>query len=285
MFPHDFLTLQATWRLGGRQIRSERRRSNRRASIAWTRVHAIARSNTCLKYILSELIAGHIFRHVDASWASDLRRAEDHAISIGRPRDRAIEALQSTWLHRSNGHIAGAYDSDLTARKIPIREDRWSVGFRSNGVCSVWKNSTIAARSNRDRGAIEPQSRRVRRGIVAGRTDGDRRRVSTTIDARSRPDRGGNRGENRGKSEAKLKLKSSRFVVDLKPRPMPKESPPRCLKTAPTNASIGHDLRANFSFKNSCSSSLFFNFWSTREEIKRVSRKVLSSRDPLLPRV
>ena len=204
MFPHDFLTLQATWRLGGRQIRSERRRSNRRASIAWTRVHAIARSNTCLKYILSELITGHIFRHVDASWASDLRQAEDHAISIGRPRDRAIEAVQSTWLHRSNGHIAGAYDSDLTARRIPIREDRWSVGFRSNSVCSVWKN-TIAARSNRDRGAIEPQSRRVRCGIVAGRTDGDRRRVSTTIDARSRPDRGAIVAEIAAKIVAKVK--------------------------------------------------------------------------------
>ena len=205
MFPHYFLTLQATWRLGGRHIRSERRRSNRRASIAWIRVHAIARSNTCLKYILSELIAGHIFGHVDASWASDLRRAEDHAISIGRPRDRAIEAVQSTWLHRSNGHIAGAYVSDLTARRIPIREDRWSVGFRSSGVCSVWKNSTIAARSNRDHGSIEPQSRRVRRGIVAGRTDGDRRRVSTTIDARSRPDRGAIVAEIAAKIVAKVK--------------------------------------------------------------------------------
>ena len=30
---------------------------------------------------------------------------------------------------------------------------------------------------------------------------------------------------------------------------MPEESPPRRLKTAPANASIGHDLRANFFFQ------------------------------------
>ena len=41
--------------------------SDRGASIAWTAVHAITRSNTCLNYILSEMIAGLTFRHVDTS--------------------------------------------------------------------------------------------------------------------------------------------------------------------------------------------------------------------------
>ena len=40
-----------------------------------------------------------------------------------------------------------------------------------------------------------------------------------------------------------------------------------------------------FLFKSMYFPPLFFNFWSTREEIKQVSRKVLGSRDPLLPRV
>ena len=41
----------------------------------------------------------------------------------------------------------------------------WSIGFQSDGVGDAWKNSTIAARSNRDRGAIEPRSLHLQRGI------------------------------------------------------------------------------------------------------------------------
>ena len=89
-----------------------------------------------------------------------------------------------------------------------------------------------------------------------------------------------NCGENRGKREAKLKLKSSRFVVDLKPRPMPKESPPRRLKTAPTNASIGHDLWANFFFKTHvflvCSST----FDRFVKELSKFRERSLVHRDP-----
>ena len=44
-------------------------------------------------------------------------------------------------------------------------------------------------------------------------------------------------------------------------------------------------FRAKNPFKNRCILFLFLNFSSIREEIKRISRKVLSSRDSLLPRV
>ena len=43
------------------------------------------------------------------------------------------------------------------------------------------------------------------------------------------------------------------------------------------------NLRRNFPFKNRCILSFQLNFWSIREEIKRILRKVLS--DPLRPRV
>ena len=116
--------------------------------------------------------------------------------------------------------------------------------------------TAIVARSNRNREEFVVESSPVEPMVIeeglAPRSTPDHDPIAT----RSWRDRGGNRG----KSEAKLKLKSSRFVADLKPRPMPKESPSRCLKTAPTNASIGHDLRANFSFKNSYSSSFVLNF-------------------------
>ena len=59
----------------------------------------------------------------------------------------------------------------------------------SDGYEDTWKNSTIAVRSNRDRGAIEPRSWKFRRGITSTGSDGSRLLTSTTIDARSWPDR------------------------------------------------------------------------------------------------
>ena len=54
----------------------------------------------------------------------------------------------------------------------------------------MWKNSTIAAQSNRDRGAIEPRSLLLHSGITSTRLDGVRRVTRTSIMARSRRDRG-----------------------------------------------------------------------------------------------
>ena len=49
MFPHGH-TLQVTWTLGERPI------SSRTATIAWTGVHAIRKSSTCVKLYLSKAI-------------------------------------------------------------------------------------------------------------------------------------------------------------------------------------------------------------------------------------
>ena len=46
-----------------------------------------------------------------------------------------------------------------------VRGAIWIGGSSSDGTEGLWKNSTIAARSNRDRGAIEPRSRRDRAAI------------------------------------------------------------------------------------------------------------------------
>ena len=177
-------------------------------------------------------------------------------------------------------------DRDLAIVTLQLPE------ARSDGVEGLWKNSTIATRSSRDRGAIEPRSRGLGRENWADSFPIDRPVIEEALTPRSTPDRDPivarswrKSRRKRGKSEAKLKLNTSRFVAELKPQPRPKESPPRRQQTASTIVSITHDFKPNFPFKTMYSLLLFFNFWSTREEIKRVSRKVLSSRDPLLPRV
>ena len=82
MFPHGLTSAGhvAAWRA------SDPAGSDRGASIAWTGVHAITRSNTCLNYILSEMIAGLTFRHVDTSWASDL-----HQMKIAWSRSNGLQ--------------------------------------------------------------------------------------------------------------------------------------------------------------------------------------------------
>ena len=92
----------------------------------------------------------------------------------------------------------------------------WSIGFQSDGVGDAWKNSTIAARSNRDRSAIEPRSLHLQHGIRAASLLIDLTGVVEASMPRSTPDRGPivarswpDRGEKRGPIvvvlEAKLK--------------------------------------------------------------------------------
>ena len=76
-----------------------------------------------------------------------------------------------------------------------------SIGASSDSSEVSSKNSTIAVRSNRDRGAIEPRSGSLFGGIASSRSDDDRRMTRTTIVAQSRRDR----GENCDHFEAKLK--------------------------------------------------------------------------------
>ena len=75
-------------------------------------------------------------------------------------------------------------DFSLSSRRI------WSIRFQSDGVGDAWKNSTIAARSSRDRGAIEPRSLLLQRGIKVASLLIDLTGVVEASMPRSTPDRG-----------------------------------------------------------------------------------------------
>ena len=198
----------------------------------------------------------------------------------------------------------------LTPRGIP-RSGRSSSNRRAwdaSGGCdysqsrSADRHRTVqrrrgrTSRSSRDRGAIEPWSRRNRAAIARilprNRSHSSWRWSMELQEHDRRPIKarsGGNRGQSWRKSWPFWRLIWSPIRADFSWNwshdAAPKDSFPRRLQTKPTTASIGHVFGPNFLFKTMYFPSLFFNFWSTREEIKRVSRKVLSSRDPLLPRV
>ena len=101
--------------------------------------------------------------------ASDLRR--DGRLAMDLPLDRDPTAMVES-------------DFSLSSWRI------WSIGFQSDGVGDAWKNSTIAARSNRDRGAIEPQSLHLQHGIRAVSLLIDLTGVVEASMPRSWPDRG-----------------------------------------------------------------------------------------------
>ena len=123
----------------------------------------------------------------------------------------------------------------------------------------LWKNSTIAVRSSRDRGIFGMDWRRcLRRMILNGR--------------------GHDWGSKSSRSWHLLEQKLSEthgesLSYDVAPRNHshdPCKPPPRPLQWPRLSGQF-------FSLKPMYSPSLFFNFWSTREEIKRVSRKISSS--------
>ena len=242
------------WRLGGRRIGSERRRSSRRR------------------------------------------------------RSRGPESTRSSSKHvRKKKGLSKVWSTPY----LMTRGSFWSWGFPSNGRCSwpksdrtigspsyliksdgdkvSWKNSTIAVRSNRDRGAIEPRSWNFRHGLKAmfAAHDSERKRPRSkleilTIVVRSLLDRDHDQARSWHLLEQKLsEIHGESWSYDVAPRNRshdPCKPPPRPLPWPRLSGQF-------FSLKPMYSPSMFFNFWSTREEIKRVSRKVLSSRDPLLPRV
>ena len=75
------------------------------------------------------------------------------------PRGRAESVRSSSRWTAGDGFISRSrsdgYDED---RIFSLFAGIWSVGFQSDGVGNTWKNTTIAVRSNRDRGAIELRS-------------------------------------------------------------------------------------------------------------------------------
>ena len=140
MFPHGLLTLQATWRLCGRQIKSERRRSNRRASIAWTRIHAIARSSTCLK--------------IDSKW--------HHRRAYLAPRGQ----LWSAWSSSNGGRCDHDHHRDQLDLTADTHRNRWPRDRAIVATRSPERNRTAlddrgrTPRSRRDRAAIAARSSR-----------------------------------------------------------------------------------------------------------------------------
>ena len=178
----------------------------RTATIAWTRVHAIIKSITCAK---------------------------------GRLKSR-----------RSDGWSSSRDDCDRTAGG-GLTSWSWCTGSVNRDCSSNWSYRTATKtrgrtpRSRSDRTAIEPRSWKFWRGIASTGSDGGQLLTSTTIDARSWRDR----VTIVAKMVANRKLFWSKIVADSKPirklRPRQVKPLPRRINSAPTTASIGHDLRAN----------------------------------------
>ena len=261
MFPHG-LTLQATWTHG------ERRISPRTATIAWTRVHAITDQNTCLR-------RSHKWRD-QQTYLSPRGRAE----SV-RSSSRWTAAGGLTSRSRFDGHGEVRFSFSLRRsleHRIPIRRRRRFV------------------EEHHDRGPIEPRSRRDWAAIVdpsAWNLFHDHRSAVLENLEHDRCPIMVDRGQSRRRSWPILKqflrlihlqigAESARIwchdTAQRKPLP-------RCFKSVPHDRFNCPRNWVNFLFKKRCILPLKLNFWSTREKIKRVSRKVLSSRDPLLPSV
>ena len=140
------------------------------------------------------------------------------------PRGRAESVRSSSRWTAGDGFISRSrsdgYDED---RIFSLLAGIWSVGFQSDGVGDTWKNTTIAVRSNRDRGAIELWSWILPRGIYSTTFARHFRSIWNTIDALSWSI------TRRSWPTLKLFLKrnSSQFGPDLKPER-------RSVQTAPT---------------------------------------------------
>ena len=137
--------------------------------------------STCLKYRLSEAI-DTAFRHMEEPRASDLRR--DGRLAVDSLLDRDLTATVT----RDRDHP--------THLSIAIRRLRWraivtihltwkSIPRQRKIVEELHDRGLIEPHSQRDRAAIEEISSRNHHGIVAIRSNDDRRRPRTTIDARS----------------------------------------------------------------------------------------------------
>ena len=123
MFPHDFLTLQATWRLGGRQMRSERRRSSRRRR---SRGPESTRSSS--KHVRK--------KGLSKGWSNDLPHATWH------PERRSI-VIKSKALIWSDG-LPDRH------RTVPVIR----IGRQRSVVEELHDRGPIEPRSRRDRAAI-----------------------------------------------------------------------------------------------------------------------------------
>ena len=128
-------------------------------------------------------------------------------------------------------------------------------------------------RSRRDRAAIAARSRLRWHQAGAESFPVDRQTIDDARAARSSPiapQFSRDHGENRGMIVAKIMAISprnwSRCTLGVKPRHRPKEPLPRSHESTSTTASIGHDLRANFSLKTHVVLHCFLTFdWFVKE--------------------
>ena len=193
---------------------------------------------------------------VDTSWSrSDHPPTWSPSNGHWLTEDRAIRCTQTCL----DLHLM----ADLHRGTITIFVDRTAGGglssrSLSDGLEGARKNSPITVHWNRDGGAIvDPSSWNPFHDLQTA-FKVDRYHDQTTIVAWSWRDRGAIVAS----FEANLRKNSPQIWEE---RSRPKESLPWPHQTAPTTASIAHDLEANFPFKNPCILLLFFNFWSIRE--------------------
>ena len=207
--------------------------------IAWTRVHAISKSTTCAKERVSD---------------------EDQTPYLA-PRGN----LRTSW-SASNRRAWDASDGRDYSQSRSADRHR-----------TVQRRCGRTLRSSRDRGAIEPRSHAFCRGIDSTRADDDRWSSRITIDARSRPDRGAIVVRSWQKLEAFWPRNPVKIGAGLKPFFAKCNRSHDALKRRPRPLQLATIFGSISLFRSMYSPLLFLNFWSTREEIKRVSRKISSS--------
>ena len=208
---HTVLTLQATWRLGGRQIRSERRRSSRRRR---SRGPESTRSSS--KHVRKKSLS--------KGWSNDLPHATWH------PEKRPIVIKSKALI----------WSEDLPDRHRTVPVIR--IGRQRSFLEERCDRGAIEPRSHHDRIAIE------RRLHSFGAKSGDQivtlhqAVIGGTSTVRSTPDRDAivaRSARDRGWFATKLRPQSS-SIDQTAP------TTDRGHQSVSTIASIGHHIRANF---------------------------------------
>ena len=173
----------------------------------------------------------------------------------------AIAIFIAIFLHRT---VDAPHNHSLLDRAIVMIH---SPEAQSDGLEDLRKNSTIAVRSNRDCGVIEPRSWLSHRGINATISAQGFNSKWQEICPRSRPDRLAivdrsplDRDHDRERSWLRLKRNQGQFSAGLRPRRRPMET------AFITHQNRSHDCLnctrfwANFPFKKPCISPLFLSF-------------------------
>ena len=168
------------------------------------------------------------------------RRVASSQLDRHRTTYLAPRGNPKTFRSASNLKISDASNGCDCSQTGDVRGVIWIGGSSSDGTEGLWKNSTIAARSNRDRGAIEPRSVFFQRHHISKRSENDQRLTRTSIEARSWPDRGPIVGLLEAKIADILKRNRSKIEADSKPirklRLHVMKPPPRRMETASTTA-------------------------------------------------